>query len=112
MSAQEFNQELPLKTRRSKRIVVNLSIALIAMAVHAFLQTMLGSFVAGLPVNGLPQTTLTTLVLLNFVFLTMWSGGFAIQWNCISTSGKIFGQLASCLPRFCSDSPHIPDALQ
>ena len=70
MSAQDFNQEFPLKTRRSKRIVVNVSITLIATAVHAFLQTMLGSFVAGLPVTALPQTTLTTLVVLIFVFLT------------------------------------------
>ena len=78
MSTQDFNQEFPLKTRRSKRIVVNLSIALIAMAVHAFLQTMLGSFVAGLPITDLPQTTLTTLVLLIFVFLTT-SIGLVVQ---------------------------------
>ena len=70
MSAQDFNQEFTLKTRRSKRIVANLSIALITTILHAFLQTMLGSFVAGLPVTALPQTTLTTLVVLIFVFLT------------------------------------------
>ena len=78
MSAQDFNQEFPLKTRRPKRIVVNVSITLIATAVHAFLQTLLGSFIAGLPVTDLPQTTLVTLVLLIFVFLTT-SIGMVVQ---------------------------------
>ena len=83
MSKQDFNQEFTLKTNRYKRIALNLSISLIATAVHAFLQTMLGSFVAGLPVTDLPQTTLTTLVLLNFVFFTT-SIGLVVQSNGIA----------------------------
>ena len=106
MSTQDFNQEFPLKTRRSKRIVVNLSIALIATAVHAFLQTLLGRFVAGLysrfASNHAGDAGPPDLRLPNHV--DRW-----VQSHCISPSAPVTCHLPS---RFCYDGSLITNALQ
>ena len=82
---------------------MNVSITLIATAVHAFLQTLLGSFVAGLPVTDLPQTTLVTLVLLIFVFLTT-SIGMVVQSRGIAYHLREKSLVSCYLPsRFCYD---------
>ena len=69
MSPKDCYPEFLQKKKRPKRIGINIAIMLIAFTAHIFLQTALGSFIAGRAVSNLPYTTLFSLGVLVFVFL-------------------------------------------
>ena len=66
-----------------KRIFVNISVFIIATILHACLQTLLGSFIASRPITDLPQTTIITLAILIFAFISILMG-FVMQSNGIA----------------------------
>ena len=71
ISSKRFNLEITLKIIRQKRVLTNFALFLVATATHVTLQTILGCLIAGLHVTKLPETSITTLVILVFAFLTI-----------------------------------------